>query len=97
MSIERYRKKPVEIDAMRFEYTHECLKELKEWMGDSFGRYTKDRHPLARGELEVRTLEDGVNLKATHIATEGDYIIRGVHGEFYACKPDIFEKTYEQV
>lgn len=35
MSIERYRKKPVEIDAMRFEYTSKCLGELKEWMGHS--------------------------------------------------------------
>lgn len=52
---------------------------------------------LARGELEIVTLEDGVNLKAAHIATELDYIIKGVHGEFYACKPDIFEKTYERV
>ena len=31
-----------------------------------------------------------------HICTEGDYIIKGVQGEFYSCKPDIFEQTYEQ-
>ena len=31
-----------------------------------------------------------------HICTEGDYIIKGVQGEFYPCKPDIFEQTYEQ-
>ena len=97
MSVAKYRKKPVTVEAMEFQYTKECMKELKEWMGDSFGRYTKARHPLARGELEVRTLEDGDTLKAAHIATEGDYIIKGVHGEFYACKPDIFELTYEKV
>lgn len=96
MSVVKYRKKPVTVEAMEFQYTKECLAELKEWMGDSFGRYTKARHPLARGELEVKTLEDGVTLKVAHIATEGDYIIKGVHGEFYACKPDIFEKTYER-
>jgi len=36
-------------------------------------------------------------MKVEHIATEGDYIIKGVQGEFYACKPDIFLQTYEQV
>lgn len=97
MTVLEYRKKPVTVEAMEFQYTKERMKELKEWMGDSFGRYYKDRHPLAKGELEVRTLEDGDNLKTAHIATEGDYIIKGVQGEFYACKPDIFELTYEQV
>jgi hypothetical protein len=36
-------------------------------------------------------------LEGQHIATEGDYIIKGVKGEFYPCKPDIFETTYEKV
>jgi hypothetical protein len=97
MSISKYRKKPVEIEAMKFEYTQERMKELQQWMGESFGRYSKARHPLAKGELEVRTLEDGEELKVVHIATEGDYIIKGVQGEFYACKPDIFDMTYEKV
>ena len=34
-------------------------------------------------------------LEGTHHASVGDYIIKGVHGEFYPCKPDIFAKTYE--
>ena len=34
-------------------------------------------------------------LEGEHIASKGDWIIRGVNGEFYPCKPDIFEKTYE--
>jgi hypothetical protein len=37
------------------------------------------------------------HLTVKHIATEGDWIIKGVQGEFYACKPDIFEQTYEKV
>jgi hypothetical protein len=39
--------------------------------------------------MKIKTLE------GEYIVTEGDYIIKGVHGEFYPCKPDIFEKTYE--
>ena len=42
-------------------------------------------------ELRIGTLE------GTMTAQLGDYIIRGVNGEFYPCKPDIFEKTYEEV
>jgi hypothetical protein len=93
----KYRKKPVVIEAMKFEYTDECLTKLREFLGDSAGRAIKNRHPDAKAEFEIVTLEDGKVLKAKHIATEGDWIIKGVQGEFYACKPDIFEQTYEEV
>lgn len=58
---------------------------------------SKARHPEAKAEAEICTLEDGNELHVKHIATEGDWIIKGVAGEFYACKPDIFEQTYERV
>ena len=41
--------------------------------------------------LFIKTLE------GNHLASVGDYIIKGVQGEFYPCKPDIFEQTYEEV
>jgi len=44
-----------------------------------------------RGGLVIKTLE------GEHLANIGDYIIKGVHGEFYPCKPDIFRETYEEV
>ncbi len=93
----KFRKKPVEIEAIRFEYTTEGLRKLKSFCGDYLGKVKKDRHPEAKAEAEIITLEDGVGLKVTHIATEGDYIIKGVKGEFYAIKPDIFKETYEYV
>ena len=93
-----YRKKPVVIEARKFEYTSQCLLELSEWMGANMKTSGKARHKDAKGYLEVMTLEDGEGKrKIAHIATEGDYIIKGVQGEFYACKPDIFEMTYEAV
>ena len=48
-------------------------------------------------EAQILTLEDGQYLQVAHIATEGDWIIKVIQGEFYACKPDIFEATYEEV
>ena len=93
----KFKKKPVIIDAVQFVYSDEGIAALKEFCGDSLGNIRKERHLSAKGEAEIGTLEDGVHLTVQHIATEGDWIIRGVQGEFYACKPDIFEATYERV
>lgn len=88
-----YRKKPVVIEAV--EFTYPVSEELKKFLGNNLGRVSKNRHPEAKAEAEIKTLEDGCNLTVKHIATEGDYIIKGVQGEYYACKPDIFFKTYD--
>lgn len=93
----RYRKKPVVIEAVQFVYTVEGINRLREFCGDAIGRIDKNHHPTAKGEMEIVTLEDGIYLTVQHIATEGDWIIKGVQGEFYPCKPDIFEQTYEEV
>ena len=67
--------------------------------GKAAGDFGKERHLTAVGWMQIRTLEDGVDgsPQVKHIAQEGDYIIKGVQGEFYPCKPDIFLATYEQV
>jgi hypothetical protein len=92
----KYRKRPVIIEAIEFVYTDEGVQALKEFCGLALGKIEKQRHPSARGEAELGTLEDGVHLTVKHIATEGDFIIRGIQGEYYACKPDIFWQTYEK-
>ena len=76
----KYRKKPVEIEAIQ--WTGLNLGEIQGFVGDSLS-IEED------GTLIIHTLE------GDHIASKGDFIICGVHGEFYACKPDIFELTYE--
>jgi len=76
----KYRKKPVEIDAIK--WTGENLDEIKAFMG---------YYEYAKGELIIHTLEGKMK------ASRGDFIIKGVNGEFYPCKPDIFEKTYDLV
>lgn len=93
--MKKYRKKPVVIEA--FPYHYPASGVLREWMGSAAGQERMDRHPDAKGELDIKTLEDGVDGRAKHVATEGDFIIKGVKGEFYACKPDIFHATYESV
>ena len=62
------------------------------------GSYGKDRRPEAKAWLQVGTLEDGQDsYQVKHIATEGDYIVKGIQGEFYPVKPEIFEDTYQEV
>ena len=93
----KYRKKPVIIDAIQFEYTADEIVALREFCGSALGKIEKHRHPTAKAEAELGTLEDGIHLTVKHIATEGDFIIRGVQGEYYACKPDIFWQTYDEI
>jgi hypothetical protein len=92
----KFRKKPVVIEAVQFTYDERGMLAVKEFCGSALGNVRKERHPNAKAEAEIGTLEDGVTLKVQHIASEGDWIIRGVQGEYYACKPDIFEQTYER-
>ena len=93
----KYRKLPIVIEAMQFIYEQQTLEQLKYFCGGALGVVTKERHIDAKAEAVIRTLEDGANGQVTHIATEGDYIIKGVQGEFYPCKPDIFKATYEKL
>ena len=81
-----YRKKPVEIEARQFngQTWGATADALAEWCG---GEYETDLQP-SRPTLRIRTLEGVME------ASPGDWIIRGVQGEFYPCKPDIFEQTY---
>ena len=77
----KYRKKPVVISALQWTGTN--LVEMC--------MFTENETFVNDGKIEIDTLE------GTMTASVGDYIIKGVHGEFYPCKPDIFELTYEKV
>lgn len=82
-----YRKKPVVIEARQL--TRENWSEIVEWAVGS--EIIPASMCLKVGSIRIPTLE------GDHIATPGDFIIKGVKGEFYPCKPDIFELTYEAV
>lgn len=83
---DNYEKKPVVVQAVKF--TEDNIEGLREFCGDALGA-------IIDGEAYIWTLEDGKDGQVKHIATLGDYIIKGIRGEFYPCKPDIFEATYE--
>jgi hypothetical protein len=80
----KFRKKPVVIDAVR--YTGNNMMDVLKFTGSE--EISEDFTGTA---IEIKTLEGVMT------AQKGDWIIKGVKGEFYPCKPDIFEATYEKV
>jgi len=90
----KFRKNPVVIEAIQWNPFEMLIHDVMKFMGIdknqmeengvlSVGKY--------KGELIIKTLEGDMTV------SEGDWIIKGIKGEFYPCKPDIFEQTYEQV
>ena len=90
----KYRKKPVVIEAMQYKY-HGDSDEMERVWGENFSNvaiYNAPGFPEDADELVELVTPEG-DMKVTL----GDWIIKGVKGEFYICKPDIFEMTYERV
>lgn len=94
----KYRKKPVVIEAFRYDGDFPYaggVWYVPKWARKAYEDGTMYFDSSADGgppcELFISTLE------GVHHVSVGDYVIRGVNGELYPCKPDIFEKTYEEV
>lgn len=90
----RYKTKPVEIEAIR--WTGLNLEEIKQFVGESLEYDIWDTAwEVGKGRphmcMKIHTLEGDM------YASVGDYIIKGLRGEFYPCKPDVFEKKYEVI
>jgi len=94
--VQKFRKKPVEIDALQWDgSSHRPMFDFLDGSGRSSmsteGTNFLIDHDQVEGGLVIKTLE------GVHLANIGDWIIKGVAGEFYPCKPSIFAKTYEPV
>lgn len=80
----KFRQKPVVIEAIQYD-------------GSEYSR--QQIFNMSAGAIDVSTDSEGkmtiASLEGRMLASIGDWIIKGVNGEFYPCKPDIFEKTYE--
>lgn len=90
-----YRKKPVVVEAWLAKDLSSSMS--KDWNLGLIPECIKSAYEkggwvyLTNGEIHIPTLE------GTMIASPDDFIIKGVNGEFYPCKPNIFEKTYDLV
>lgn len=88
----KYRKKSVVIEAFQYDGDMKYSNGnyyVPDWAVNALDDGTMFYGDNTPGELFIKTLE------GTHHVSVGDYVIRGVQGELYPCKPDIFEKTYE--
>lgn len=82
---DRFVKKPVEIEAIHF-VDEASAQEIINWIGETCRPHYQDGQIWA---IEIWTLEGSM------FASLGDWAIKGIKGEFYPCKPEIFEETYE--
>ena len=82
--MKKYRKKPVEVEAIQ--WTGENIDDVFSFVGGTIDEWSENDLTITIGTLE-----------GNHLATLGDYIIKGIADEFYPCKPDIFRATYEEV
>lgn len=95
--IKKYIKKPVKIEAIQLK--EDNIIEVFDFLDEANYKETKsteeledfNQRMLKQGYIEIETLEGIMKVSF------GDYIIKGVKGEFYPCKPDIFQATYEEV
>lgn len=84
MEIKKARKKPVKIEFIQYNDL-DNLMDILLWLK------SKAKYKTTKQQLIIETLEGDMT------ASLGDYIVKGVDGEFYPVKPDIFEKTYEVI
>lgn len=97
MKMKRYRKKPIVIEAYQWfevsEYVEGINRDVDYYRTPAFDGQDKCKYcnDIMHNHGWIDTLEGG------HIVCPKDWIIKGIQGEYYPCKPDIFEKTYEQV
>jgi hypothetical protein len=91
--IQKFRKKPVVIEAVQL--THTNVDEVNQFIG-----HVCDRHFILGTEANLEYERYNglyiITMEGKMLASIGDWIIKGVKGEFYPCKPDIFEQTYEK-
>lgn len=87
--IKKYVKKPVEIEAI--EFTRDSFEDIQKFTNGKAKDFVIEKRINGKCYCIIETLE------GEHIVTEGDFIIKGVKGEFYPCKPDVFKTTYDEV
>lgn len=86
----KFRKKPLEIEARNYESPNVAY-DLVQWINKDRYRHLPVAYVKSSKKIAIPTLE------GTMKANIGDWIIKGITGEFYACKSDVFELTYDEI
>ncbi len=91
----KFKRKPTTIEAIQF--TGDNLEEINAFTGMDLKVKAGPLFSSRYVHIIIPTLEDGRYGQVEHVAEVNDWIIKGVEGEFYPCKPDIFKLTYDPV
>lgn len=93
----KFRKKPVEIEAIQWDGTRESIDAICDWVNGGDDNY--DDPTITYCYSGVDDVDNVIitTLEGDHRVSVGDFVIRGVAGEHYPCKPDIFAKTYDEI
>ena len=94
--IKKFRKKPVVIEAVQWDGTEKSALYIVRWMNGNSMRFERVAKGMAKvcaevGKIDIHTKEGVIT------AIPYNWIIKGIVGEFYPCRADIFEQTYEEV
>ncbi|TCQ82601.1 hypothetical protein EDF68_101992 [Ochrobactrum sp. BH3] len=89
--MQKFRKKPVVIEAIKYNGTIGTANYILSWIGDHGAKAKRAHNTKPEAGIVINTLEGDMT------AVPGDWIIKGIKGEFYPCKPDIFTATYDPV
>lgn len=92
----KFRKKPVIIEARQWDGTRSSVEDISRWVND----FSHEAEPIMSYIFtDEKDVQDVLiwTLEGDHKVSPHDWIIKGVKNEFYPCKPDIFEQTYEPV
>jgi hypothetical protein len=87
-----FRKKPVVIEAIQFKDTAESIAAISDFTNDTITVSYGEGQTPGKYDVPILTIP---TLEGDHRASVGDWIIKGIKGEFYPCKPDIFDATYD--
>ena len=95
--IKKYKKKPVTIEAIQ--WTGNNLKEVLQFTGEhpEFSKWFNSFEEYQEYVIKDNNIFKIFTLEGVMKACVGDFIIKGIHGECYPCKPDIFIETYEEI
>jgi hypothetical protein len=97
-----YRKKPVVIEARRYDNSFVEAFAVYQWVESQVGSFDVNSpdDPIPNAGVSIDASDGSMviaTLEGLMKVSPGDYVIKGVQGEFYPCKPDIFHETYEEV
>jgi len=97
----KFRRKPIVVDAIKFEYTKEGVARLRNFAGENVGLISKsirsDRRAVAQIITSIINVDYDTDRYESAFAFDGDFVVKDENGKFYPVKPDVFHKEFDLI